>query len=338
MADEKVSEKLKSGEFSLDRLRKNPWIVTTLFLAGILVISLFMRGSVGSVISEQDAADKLVSFVESQGGSAEVLSTEKSDGFYKVTIDYQGENVPVYVTLDGKYIVPSLVPLSANAVASSSGGNAAPQPKDVPKTDKPVVELFVMSLCPFGLQAEKGILPVVNLLKDKIDFKIKFVNYIMHGQDEINENTRQYCIQKEQTGKFNSYLDCYTKSGDTDSCLASTGIDKAKLTSCVAAADKQFDISANYDDQSSWLSGRFPRYDVNAADNEKYGVAGSPTLVINGKEVSTGRDPASLLAAICSAFNDEPAECQQTLSSAAPNPGFTAGSATGSASAANCIV
>jgi hypothetical protein len=68
-----------------------------------------------------------------------------------------------------------------------------------------------MSYCPFGTQAEKGILPVVNLLKDKIDFKVKFVNYAMHGKKEIDENNLQYCIQKEEPNKYNSYLTCFLK-------------------------------------------------------------------------------------------------------------------------------
>ena len=37
-----------------------------------------------------------------------------------------------------------------------------------PKKEKPEVELFVMSHCPFGTQIEKGMLPVARLLGDKI--------------------------------------------------------------------------------------------------------------------------------------------------------------------------
>jgi len=74
------------------------------------------------------------------------------------------------------------------------------------KKDVPEVELFVMSHCPYGTQMEKGILPVVELLGDKIDFKIRFVYYAMHGEKEVNEEARQYCIQKEQKDKFISYF------------------------------------------------------------------------------------------------------------------------------------
>ena len=43
----------------------------------------------------------------------------------------------------------------------------------VPKSDKPLVELFVMAYCPYGTQAEKGLIPVIELLGDKIDASIK---------------------------------------------------------------------------------------------------------------------------------------------------------------------
>ncbi|MBU3941884.1 MAG: hypothetical protein KKF74_03150, partial [Nanoarchaeota archaeon] len=49
----------------------------------------------------------------------------------------------------------------------------------MPKKDKPEVELFVMSHCPYGTQIEKGMLPVARLLGDKIDFNIRFCSYAM---------------------------------------------------------------------------------------------------------------------------------------------------------------
>jgi hypothetical protein len=158
----------------------------------------------------------------------------------------------------------------------------------------------------------------------------------MHGQKEIDENTRQYCIEKEQSAKFNTYLACFLNSSDSAGCLKSTGIDTTKLDTCVKSADTQFSISKNFADNSSWLSGRYPKYDIYAADNTKYKVQGSPTLVINGAQVSSARDPASLLKAICATFNNAPSECSQTLSSASPSPGFgtaTTPAATGTAGA-----
>ena len=70
---------------------------------------------------------------------------------------------------------------------------------------------------------------------------------------------------------------------------------------------------------------------------EKYGVQGSPTLVINGEVVQTGRDSASLLQTICSAFNEQPEACQTELSATSPSPGFGTGTdETGGSADAGC--
>jgi hypothetical protein len=331
---------------AVDRMIGNPWILATIFLAVVLVVVLVMgRGGVsGKAVSEDVAAQNLLSFIKAQGsGEATLVSNVKNGSFYQITVEYNGQNIPVYVTADGKYLVPSLVPLdsvpSDNAAAADTadGADAADTPAPtVTKSDKPKVEVFVMSYCPYGTQIEKGILPVAKLLGSKIDFSIKFVSYAMHGEKEITENTLQYCIQKEQSSKLDAYMTCFLKAGDSESCLTSAGIDKTKLTSCTEAADKQFNITANFENKDTWLSGNYPMYNVNKAENDEYGVQGSPTLVINGAQASSARDSASLLKAICAAFNTAPSECSDTVSSAAPSPGFGEAAAASGGSAGGC--
>ncbi len=330
----------------LERARENPWIITSIVLAVLLLLvivfgsMLFGGKEKNNFVSSDVAAQNLISFINAQGkGNATLVSAKQEGGLYNVVVEFKGQQVPVYVTLDGKNMVFSPVPLSLEAqTAAQQQQQPAP-----PTSDKPVVELFVMSYCPYGTQMEKGIIPVVNLLKDKINFTLRFVSYSMHGKQEIDDNTRQYCIQKEQGDKFIPYLTCFLQAqGKSDSCLDEAKINKGKLIACVAKADQEFDITKNYNNQSSWLSGQYPMYNVNKAENEEYGVQGSPTLIINGVEVSSGRDSASLLQTICAAFNTASSECSQTLSSTQPSAGFgtsdtaagTAGAATGAGCAA----
>jgi hypothetical protein len=86
--------------------------------------------------------------------------------------------------------------------------------------------------------------------------------------------------------------------------------------------------------------------------NEKYGVGGSPTLVINdtvvvvdsqdcpGKDIKCtvisdfNRSPEKVKEAICNAFLNSPPECQQNLSSTSTSPGF--GLDSGSSSSGKC--
>jgi protein-disulfide isomerase len=232
-----------------------------------------------------------------------------------------------------------------NCSAAANGGNkavataqsqtqdtAAAQQQGTPpsKTDKPKVELFVMSYCPYGLQMEKAYLPVISLLSKKAEMDIKFVSYSMHGKKEIDENTRQYCIQKDQNAKYVKYLTCFTGKDDYAACLKEASVNESQVTTCMAKADKEFSITAKFDDKASWLSGLYPMYQVNAVDAEKYGVQGSPTLVINGTQVEVARSPEAVKEAVCASFTKAPSECDTKLStqSAASSFGTGAGANT----------
>ena len=214
--------------------------------------------------------------------------------------------------------------------------------KDASKTDygitkmeKPTAELFIMSYCPYGLQMQKAYLAAWKLLGSKADMSVKYVDYAMHGKKEVDENTRQYCIGKDQPTKLIAYLECFSGKDDYVACLKEAGVNESKVSSCVASTDKQFGITAKYDDQSSWLSGRYPIYPVHADLNEKYGVRGSPTLIINGVEAQVGRTSEAVKQAICAGFENAPAECSQTLTNVNFDSGF--GWTTGSgATAAEC--
>jgi hypothetical protein len=188
-----------------------------------------------------------------------------------------------------------------------------------------------MSYCPYGLQMQKAVLPVMELFKDKIDLKMRFVSYIMHDKIEIDENNLQYCLQEEQNDKLVAYLKCFSVSGDSKSCLKTAKVNESKLNSCISATDKEFGTTAAYNDKASWLSGRYPLYPVDQDLNDLYGVQGSPTIVINGSQTQVSRSPEAVKLAICAAFNNPPKECEETLSTLSASPSFGAGTGTDTA-------
>ena len=125
----------------------------------------------------------------------------------------------------------------------------------------------------------------------------------MHEPEET-ETPRQVCIREEQGDRFLDYLECFLGEGDYEVCLKQVGIDEAKMNNRISSGQ-----AAEYYASDSGLS-------------EGYGVQGSPTLVINGVIVSSGRSPAGYLGTVCSAFNSEPSECGVELSSTSPSAGF----------------
>lgn len=341
-----------NNETLTDKIRENPWVVATLVLGVIVVILLFtgsgfssgaMTGATVGVVDADVAQERVLEFVNMQVDEpVSVVETTMKNGLYEIVISFQGRDIPLYVTADGENLVQGLTPLDQlmqAAQAADSGEGAAPTPTAVPKSDTPEVELFVMSICPFGTQAEKGILPVLIKLGDKIDFDLRFVSYAMHEKPEIDENTVQYCIQKEEPEKLYEYLECYLETNDPsawEACRGTVGIDESKLQSCISAADSEFKIEELYADKSTWSGGRFPQYNTDKALNEQYGVRGSPTLIINGAQSNAGRSPASYLAGICAAFNNPPEECNVEMPAETPAPGFGWDALAASDTAAQC--
>lgn len=312
------------------KLSKNPWMISTFVLA-VLVVALGVQ-----MIPSNNAKTVGMSFADfvgnNGGASVEVLSAESfSDDLYELNVLAEGEEFPVHVTKDGKYWVQLYADLDPEQQTGESPANepeaSAPQAEtpEVVKSDDPEVELFVMTHCPYGTQAEKGFLPAMKALDGIADLKIRFVHYFMHtNEEEEVETPRQVCIREEQPEKFVPYLECFLGSSGTVAdgidCQEEVGVDAEALTECIASGKAE-----EYYAEDSKLS-------------EEYGVRGSPTVVVNGEIAEVGRSAQAYGDVTCEAFNVAPEECGElSLDSASPSPGFGySASTSGSATTAQC--
>jgi FKBP-type peptidyl-prolyl cis-trans isomerase 2 len=233
---------------------------------------------------------------------AEVIGMNATDVFLDANNPAAGKSVTVTIKLND---------IKKETVVSSGS-----------KNNGPTFQFFIMSHCPYGTQMAKGVLPVWEKFKDKANIELRFVSYTMHGAKEDLDNNRLICIREEQSSKLRAYLDCfvYGDGSETSSqaCIASTGIDKTKLESCIDSR------AAGY-------------MEVDKALNEEFGVQGSPTVIINGQEANVyPRDPQSVANALCNAFTSKPSECSFKFDTTNPSPGFGGGSASSSGSGASC--
>ncbi|MFA5318602.1 MAG: hypothetical protein WC323_03985 [Patescibacteria group bacterium] len=292
------------------------------------------------VISTEEAKAKAEEFINSnlmaEGQKATVTEVTEEGNLYKVMVNAGGaQDIESFMSKDGKTFYPQAMDIEGiGEQANNASDQSQPAVNVSVKKDKPEVELFVMSHCPYGTQIEKGILPVLEKLGDKISFDLKFCDYAMHGKTEIDEELNQYCIQKEEPEKLLSYLTCFLADGEGDSCLTKASINRTKLNSCAKSSDSEFKVTQLYNDKTSW-QGSYPRFAVFQEDVDKYDIQGSPSLVINGEKVSSSRNSAGLLSAICSGFTEQPEECLASLDSATPAPGFGF-EGSGSATTAEC--
>jgi len=295
----------------------NKKIILTVILLVVIVLGGFaFRAYWKKVDVGQDVIkEKIQTFIKNnapEGTKFDIKDAVKEGDLYKVTINIGGQDLPLYVTRDGKKLIQQPIDLDQKPDSQSAKTQAAaPKTEAEQKSDVPIVDLFVMSYCPYGIQIERGILPAVEALGNKIKFNLKFVDYSLHGQKEVDENLNQYCIGKNQPAKLGAYLKCFWKKSvsASDACMKSVGINTAQVATCVADTTKQFSPTEK-------------ALNINKDENVKFGVQGSPTLVVNGTTLASGRDSANILKAICSGFTTQPKECSAKLSSTSPVAGF----------------
>lgn len=317
-----------SGKKKFKVPKMNTWMIISIILIVILVgiLIYFGNGATGFAVANnnlkpEEAALKAVKFINENlvqpNTEASFVSVNDFEGIYNVTLSYQGRNISVFLTKDGSNMFLS-APLDITQELPKAEEQTQ-QPTETPKTDKPSVQLFVMAFCPYGIQAEDAMKPVVDILGSKADIKVHFIANVggttpdtvqsLHGATEAQEDLRQACIMKyyDQKAYWNYLMtintNCSSKYSDTaayDTCwkdaAKNAGIDASKIDTCSKAAEGVNLLKADADLSSS------------------KGVSGSPTLIINGVTYSGARTPDAYKQGICNAFTTAPSECSQNLS------------------------
>ena len=183
MAKEKKHKKTKSSEDIVKKISKNYWAFISIILVVIVIILLFGGNTTTSAtITKQEAGDKILDFLEQRGTNATLVEVNEKDAMYEVVLEAEGQEGALYITRDGKNLVPTYIPLTGEVIqnnnediSANENNNQQNQEEEIPKTQKPKVDLYVMSFCPYGNEAEDTIKPVYDLLKDKIDFAIHYI-------------------------------------------------------------------------------------------------------------------------------------------------------------------
>ncbi len=335
-------------------------VVGILITGGLIYADSNPNFSLPSIfgMSNDKIAQKAIDYINNNNLSdtpAAMVSVAGESGIVKITIKIGESQFDSYATKDGKLLFPQAFDMSGNTPDSSSqdattgsttGKTAEEIIAAIQKSDKPVVDAFVVSRCPFGLQMQRMIADAINSVPTLAQYvNVKYIGDVsgstitsMHGDAEAQENLRQICIREEQPTKYWKYVSCQMKSGDTAGCQTSTGVSSSQLNACIstpsrgiAYAQKDFDLA------------------------NQYGVSGSPTLIVNGIETSefasdnspvfgSARSSDEIKTIVCEASNTKPNFCSTQLNTAQAATSFsttyssaTAASAGSSgATGANC--
>ena len=148
---------------------------------------------------------------------------------------------------------------------------------------KPEVELFVMSYCPYGVQAEQELLPFFEKYGDTINFKLRFIVgkeeasvenaggditfTSLHGEPELIENKRQMVIAELYPGKLFDYLLCRADHLQEAwvNCAKDVGLDVERIARAVESEKVALELVKEIQ------------------RTQELNIKGSPTLVIDGR-------------------------------------------------------
>lgn len=188
----------------------------------------------------------------------------------------------------------------------------------VQKSDSPILEAYVVARCPYGLQMQRAMVDAVKNIPALAQYlKVRYIGSVsgntitsMHGSAEATENLRQICIREEQPAKYWNYTACQMKKGDTAGCESSTGVDSAKLSACISDPSR----GVAYAQKDFTLNGQ-------------YNIQGSPTLILNGAQVSESnyesRSSDGVKKIVCSGFNSQPSFCSTKLNTVQATASFS---------------
>lgn len=168
------------------------------------------------------------------------------------------------------------------------------------KEGRVTLDLFVMSECPYGVQAENILGDVLKAFGKEINFNLYFIaNKVsdnefqsLHGQTEVEEDIRQLCIIKNYPETYYNYILCQNKnikarkdiSSTWQDCLIENNMNVNKIRECV-------------DNEGGSLLSK------NILKAEELKVYGSPTLYINGTKYQGARTASAFQNAICEIDN-----------------------------------
>ncbi|MBI5509936.1 MAG: DsbA family protein [Deltaproteobacteria bacterium] len=161
-----------------------------------------------------------------------------------------------------------------------------------------LLELFVMSQCPYGTQVMDAVAPVVEKLGANLDLKVNYIGdkqgetlSSMHGDAEVKGDIVQLCAQQQAPWTFLKMVTCQNKNArevatNWEGCAKDAGLDVLQLKSCYEG-----DAGKKLLEESFALA-------------KTRGAEGSPTMFLNGQPYNGGRKTADFIKAICAGYGD----------------------------------
>ena len=280
------------GKSMIEQARANPWIISTVVL-GILLIAVVATGfGAGvSVANEDQVSSNVLSFLNEQvDGGVTLSSIDQRGGYYDLVVLYQGRSIPIQTTLDGKYLISSLVSIAGEPAPSSDTSSDSSAPVDITlpaganvrgSENAPVTVVeFSDFQCPF---CEKFFTQTYSQIeKDYIDTgKVKFV--YLHFPLSFHDQAQKAAEASQCAALQGKFWQMHDKMFENQASLSidnyklwakQIGLNTAKFNTCLDSGETASVVAAH------------------EAYGQSVGVSGTPGFFINGVPLS-GAQPYS---------------------------------------------
>ncbi len=213
-----AEESSKNNQSLTDKLRKNPFILSTIVcgvLAVLLLIAITSGGITGKVVSEKEAGENVLDFVSSQVEGAELVEVNQKSGLYEVILSMEGREVPVYITMDGT-LAGSLIPISGSKNTNTKEttetlveGSTFKDNGDEICTDeqgRPYVLLFSTTWCSHCKWISNTFDSLVN------EYSSEEIN-LQHWEIDIGDNTLTTAVEEEVPKDMDALYKMYNPRG-----------------------------------------------------------------------------------------------------------------------------
>jgi Gamma interferon inducible lysosomal thiol reductase (GILT) len=186
----------------------------------------------------------------------------------------------------------------------------SPTPATAPSQNAVELKLYLMSKCPYAVQALDGVTRAMvglpGAVKLKLDYIVTedFTNgqfKALHGLDEVRGNILQLCVQHNHSpATFLKFLSCQNRNwrqipAGWEQCARDAGVPVAALGQCA----------------NSGVGDQLLRDSMHRS--KAAGAKGSPTIYLAGKAYSGGRSKRDFMKAVCNAIPaaERPGSCTQ---------------------------
>jgi glutaredoxin len=303
-------------------------IIVILSLVGILYATGTLGGS--AAVPPEDCGKTVIAYVNTNlaepGSNATLVSVSEKNGVYQIASNYQEKNITFFATKDCSFLFSGITNIKSTPTPTTSPTPSTPatSPTPIPesvKSARPTVDLYVMSFCPYGTQAETAMGPVFDLLKSKADIRIRYITTMsgttvdsvnsLHGPAEAKEDLRQICINKYYPGQLWSYIKTFNTQ-----CYPSWQ-NATALGSCQKNTTAALSLDSEKIDTCSQGTEGLDLIKVDETASAKDHATASPMLFINGVLYSGSRTPDAYKQGICAYFETTPAECSVNLTAPA---------------------